>query len=209
MSIHATHGWGSVTNKWEKNINYWKTVVSGAQIQLWSCRIETMSSSNSHAHHLGIKQCEGLMYKQTEAYMICFFNLHFCEKKKLNINRNGCLAFLSLQLNISPNVVKQQRPSHGSFPRKDRTASTCARRKLIQLSVRLFNFNNMALSDWSEPRFNGKKKKKNKAKKPHFLILKSLQIQRLPQGVARAAISSLSAIQKKETRYDVITPINA
>lgn len=30
-----------------------------------------------------------------------------------------CLAFLSVQLNISPNVVKQQRPFHGSFPRKD------------------------------------------------------------------------------------------
>lgn len=60
---------------------------------------------------------------------------------------NGCLTLLSVQLNISPMVVKQQRPSHRSFPRKEGTASTRAQRKLIQPSVRLFHFNNMALSD--------------------------------------------------------------
>lgn len=55
------------------------------------------------------------------------------------------LAFLSVQLNISPNVVKQQRPSHRSFPRKDNSFYTCT--KELNSTVCEVVYNNMALSD--------------------------------------------------------------
>lgn len=149
--IHTCNTWLRFCDKsMRKNRNDRKTNIRGAQIQLWSCRIETMSWPNSHARGSVDKTMWGADV-QTNRGLDGLFWSPFCPKKRKENQEykqmNGCFTLLSVQLNISPMVVKQQRPSHPSFPRKEGTASTRAQRKLIQPSVRLFNFNNMALSD--------------------------------------------------------------